>query len=62
MAELEINALKTQGLRKRIATEKSMRRVASEIVEERNTRVAKIRWGFTQEKAKAKFPTLYSMN
>lgn len=62
MAELEINALKTQGLRKRIATEKSMHRVTSEIVGERNTRVAKIKWGFTQEKAKVKFPTLYSMN
>lgn len=62
MAELEINALKTQGLRGRISTHKKLQKLANEIVKERNTREAKINWGFTKEKAKVKFPTLYSGN
>jgi DDE superfamily endonuclease len=62
MAELEINALKTQGLKRRIATERTMQKVADGIVLERNTRQAKINWGFTKEKAKVKFPALYSKN
>jgi hypothetical protein len=62
MAEIEINCLKAQGLKRRIATEKSMQKIADDIVEERNERCAKITWGFTKEKAKLKFPTLYSMN
>jgi len=59
MAELEINALKTQGLKRRIATEKEMQRIADAIVVERNTRLAKITWGFTKAKAREKFPALY---
>jgi transposase len=59
MAELEINALKTQGLKRRISSEKEMRRIADVIVVERNTRLAKITWGFTQAKAREKFPVLY---
>lgn len=59
MAELEINALKTQGLKRRIATEKEMQRTADAIVVERNGRAAKIRWGFTKAKAREKFPVLY---
>lgn len=62
MAELEINALKSQGLKGRIATEKMLKGKAMEIVKERNGRQAKINWGFTKEKAKIKFPILYSGN
>jgi transposase len=60
MAELEINALKTQGLKKRIASEETMRTVVNAIVNERNTRSAKITWGFTKAKARRKFPVLYT--
>ena len=59
MAELEINCLKTQGLRQRIASETEMRRIADAIVRERNGRSAKIAWGFTKTKAREKFPLLY---
>jgi transposase len=59
MAELEINALKTQGLRRRIASASEMQRIADAIVVERNLRCAKIRWGFTEAKAREKFPVLY---
>ncbi len=59
MAELEINALKTQGLKRRIASEKEMRRIADAIVHERNQRFAKINWGFTKAKARKKFSVLY---
>jgi transposase len=62
MAELEINALKTQGLRRRIGTEEEMRRIADGIVEERNGRNAVIRWSFTKTKAREKFPVLYGTN
>lgn len=62
MAELEINCLKTQGLKRRIATEKEMRRVVDAIVTERNGRSAKLGWSFTHEKAREKFPVLYTMN
>lgn len=60
MAELEINALKTQGLKKRIPSEEEMRQVVEGIVTERNGRGARISWGFTKAKAREKFPTLYS--
>jgi hypothetical protein len=60
MAELEINCLKSQGLKQRIATEAVMQRMASAIVSERNGRNATITWGFTKERAALKFPTLYS--
>lgn len=59
MAELEINALKTQGLKRRIASEEKMQHIADAIVIERNTRSAKITWGFTKAKAREKFPVLY---
>jgi len=62
MAELEINCLKMQGLKKRIATEEDMRCIAQAIVDERNGRNAKINWGFTKAKAQEKFPALYSGN
>lgn len=62
MAELEINCLKTQGLKKRIASEEEMRRIADHIVQERNARCAKINWEFTKTKAQEKFPALYIGN
>jgi hypothetical protein len=62
MAEQEINCLRTQGLKQRIATDALMREIVAGIVEERNTRSARIAWGFTKEKAVLKFPTLYTKN
>lgn len=62
MAEQEINCLKTQGLKQRIATDARMKRIATAIVAERNTRHARISWGFTKETARLKFPTLYTEN
>jgi len=62
LAEQEINCLKTQGLKRRIATETDMERIVDDIVAERNGRRAVIGWGFTKEKARVKFPTLYSMD
>ena len=59
MAELEINALKTQGLKRRIGTEIEMQRIADAIVRERNGRRATITWGFTSARAREKFPVLY---
>lgn len=60
MAEHEIGCLRTQGLKQRIATDRSMKKVVTAIVTERNTRHARIAWGFTKEKAERKFPTLYA--
>lgn len=62
MAELEINCLKKQGLKARIASEEQMKAVAEAIVAERNTRKAKITWGFTITKAREKFPALYGID
>jgi hypothetical protein len=60
LAEQEINCLKTQGLKRRIGTEEEMQKIANAIVAERNGRSAVIRWGFTKEKARLKFPMLYT--
>jgi transposase len=62
MAELEINCLKTQGLRQRIASEDEMNRKKDAIVAERNGRRAAISWSFTKAKAREKFPALYGTN
>ena len=62
MAELEINCLKSQGLKRRIATDALMKKTVAAIVAERNTRTARISWGFTKEKAREKFPSLYGTN
>lgn len=62
MAEIEINCLKAQGLRQRIASEDEMNHKKDAIVAERNGRRATIAWGFTKAKAREKFPALYSMN
>lgn len=60
LAEQEINCLKTQGLKARIATDALMKKNVQEIVTERNTRHARLSWGFTKENAREKFPTLYA--
>ena len=60
LAEQEINCLKTQGLKRRIATDGLMKKTIAGIVTERNGRSATIMWGFTKEKARLKFPTLYT--
>jgi hypothetical protein len=62
MAEIEINCLKTQGLRHRIPSEDELKRVTDAIVAERNGRYATISWSFTKEKARMKFPSLYTEN
>jgi hypothetical protein len=62
MAEIEINCLKTQGLRHRIPSEDEVKRVTDAIVAERNGRYATISWSFTKEKARMKFPSLYTEN
>lgn len=62
MAEIEINCLKAQGLKRRIASEGEMNNMKDAIVAERNGRKARISWGFTKTKAREKFPALYSMN
>ena len=62
MAELEINCLKTQGLRHRLPSEDEVKRVTDAIVAERNGRCATISWSFTKEKAQMKFPSLYTEN
>jgi len=62
LAEQEINCLKTQGLKRRIATDTLMKKTIADIVAERNTRTARISWGFTKEKAREKFPALYTID
>jgi transposase len=62
MAEQEINCLKTQGLKRRIATETEMQQTADAIVSERNHRHATLSWTFTKTKAQEKFPALYDGN
>jgi hypothetical protein len=62
MAELEINCLKSQGLKQRIPSENMMNKKKDAIVAERNARRAMLSWGFTKAKAQKKFPTLYTGN
>jgi hypothetical protein len=62
LAEQEINCLKTQGLKQRIATDALMKKTVAEIVAERDARNARLSWGFTKEGAILKFPALYSTN
>jgi len=59
IAELEINCLKKQGLKRRIGSPEGMNRIKDAIVKERNGRHAKISWGFTKAKAQETFPALY---
>jgi hypothetical protein len=62
LAELEINCLKRHGLRRRIPSEEELKRVTDAIVAERNGRYATISWSSTKEKAREKFPALYTEN
>jgi hypothetical protein len=61
-AEQEINCLKTQGLKHRIATAEEMQNTADAIVSERNHHHATLTWTFTKTKAQEKFPALYIEN
>jgi len=60
LAELEINCLKRQGLRRRLPSEQELKQVTDAIVAERNGRNATISWSFTKAKARRKFPALYT--
>lgn len=60
LAELEINCLKTQGLRRRIPTKNGIIGVAASIVAARNQDRRTISWSFTKEKARERFPVLYA--
>ena len=60
MAELEINCLRTQGVKRRIADETTLRRIVQEVTTLRNDQHKKINWSFTKEKAQEKFPGLYA--
>jgi hypothetical protein len=60
MAELEINCLKTQGLKHRVATDTLLRSTVQGIVAERNYRTATLSWRFNKTKAREKFPALYT--
>lgn len=62
LAELEINCLKRQGLRRRLPSEEEVKRITEAIVAERNGRYATISWSFTKAKAREKFPALYTEN
>lgn len=59
MAELEINCLRTQGVKRRLADETTLRRVVHGIVDWRNQHQRTINWSFTRQKAQEKFPELY---
>ena len=59
MAELEINCLRAQGVKRRLADETTLRRVVCEATGWRNDRRRTISWSFTKQKAQEKFPELY---
>ena len=59
LAELEINCLKTQGLKRRLETEDLLKETARSIVEDRNLRQRSLSWSFTRAKARKKWPELY---
>jgi DDE superfamily endonuclease len=59
LAELEINCLKAQGLKRRLETEALLKETATCIVENRNQNRRTLSWSFTKEKAQKKFPQLY---
>jgi len=60
MAELEINCLRAQGVKRRLADDPSLRHVVSGVVDWRNSHRRTIDWSFTKAKAKEKFPGLYA--
>lgn len=59
MAEIEINALSTQCLDRRIACFDELNREVVVCTERRNRDQTTINWTFSREKAKKKFPKLY---
>jgi transposase len=59
LAELEINCLKTQGLKRRLETEDLLKETAKMVMEDRNLHRRTLSWSFTQAKAKKKWPELY---
>lgn len=59
MAEIEINALSAQCLDRRIASFDELRSEVAACTEKRNADRCTIKWKFTPEKAREKFPTLY---
>ena len=60
MAEIEIGAIGRQCLDRRIASIEELRREVAACTERRNEARCAITWTFTREKAREKFPTLYS--
>ena len=59
MAEIEINALCTQCLDRRIASIQDLHREVQACTKKRNEDRCKITWTYTREKAKKTFPYLY---
>lgn len=59
LAELEINCLKTQGLKRRLETEKLLKEAAQAATEARNQNRCTLSWSFTQAKARKKWPEMY---
>ena len=59
MAEIEINALSTQCLDRRIASFDELCKEVEACTTRRNTDRTMINWTFSREKAKNKFPKLY---
>ena len=51
--------MKTQGLKRRLATDEILRDTTKNIVTERNGRHAMSSWRFDKTKAQEKFPVLY---
>jgi len=60
MAEIEINALSTQCLDRRISSFEELQSEVAACTEKRNADHCTIRWKFTPEKAREKFPSLYA--
>ena len=56
LAELEINCLKRQGLRRRLPSEEEVKRVTEAIVAERNRRYAHYQLEFHQRKSAGEIP------
>ena len=59
IAEIELSALTSQCLRRRIASSETMRREIAAWQQHRNNRGAPINWRFTTEKARIKLTRLY---
>ncbi len=60
MAEIEINAIGTQCLDRRIGSFEELTKELKACTNRRNERCSTITWTFTPQKAREKFPTLYT--